>query len=167
MIKKGIATTWNKLSLVANVLEKFGSYVLVAMVLLTTADIMLRKYFNSPLPFSFELTEFLLVIVAWCYIAFTTSKGRHVSVDTLTSHLSPKARKIIVTMGDFITVILFGLIAWQNVLQGFNVLHVGTTTAILHIPKYPFQFWVACGSALACLIFLFKVLHSMTGGAGK
>jgi TRAP-type C4-dicarboxylate transport system permease small subunit len=164
---KGIAGAWKRLSAIADILEKLGSYVLVAMVLLTSADIILRKYFNSPLPFTFEVTEYLLVVVAWCYIAFTTSKGRHVSVDTITSHFSPKVRKILVTIGDFITVTLFGLIAWQNVLQGINVLNNKSESAILHIPKYPFQFWVAFGAAMACLILLFKVLNELTGGTNK
>jgi TRAP-type C4-dicarboxylate transport system permease small subunit len=167
LFKKTVFATWHKLEMVAGILEKFGSYVLVAMVLLTSTDIMLRKFLNSPLPFSYELTEFLLVVVAWSYIAFTTSKGRHVSVDTVTSHFKPRARKITMLIGDIVTIILFGLICWQNVVQGFNVLDVGTTSAILHIPKYPFQFWVAFGSALACLIFLFKVLYSWMGGADK
>jgi TRAP-type C4-dicarboxylate transport system permease small subunit len=160
-LKKFIGVSWDRLAKTANVFEKLGSYVLVAMVLLTSTDIILRKYFNSPLPFTFEVTEFMLVIVAWSYIAFTTSKGRHVCVDSVTCHLPSKTRKILLIIGDFITVVFFGLICWQNVLQGFNVLDVGTTTAILHIPKYPFQFWVAFGSGLACLIFLFKTLNDL------
>lgn len=165
-LKKSINAIWNRLSTIANILEKLGSYVLVAMVLLTSTDIILRK-FNSPLPFTFEVTEYLLVIVAWCYIAFTTSKGRHVSVDTITSHFRPKIRRFTVLIGDFITITLFGLIAWQNVLQGINVLNINAESAILHIPKYPFQFWVAFGAGMACLIFLFKVLNSLLGGNDK
>ncbi len=165
--RNGIYAIWSKLALVANILEKLGSYTLVAMVLLTSTDITLRKFFNSPLPYTFEVTEYLLVIVAWCYIAFTTSKGRHVSVDTITSRFPRKVRKVILIVGDFITIILFGLIAWQSFLQGLNVLNVGTVSAILHIPKYPFQFWVAFGSAMACIIFLFKVLNDLFGRANK
>jgi TRAP-type transport system small permease protein len=164
---KAIRSAWDWSAKIADVLEKIGSYVLVAMVLLTSTDIILRKYFNSPLPFTFEVTEYLLVIIAWCYIAFTTSKGRHVSVDTVTSHLPPKTHKIILIIGDFVTIILFGLIAWQNVLQGINVLNIKAESAILHIPKYPFQFWVAFGAAMACIIFLFKVLNSLVGGSDK
>jgi TRAP-type C4-dicarboxylate transport system permease small subunit len=102
LLKKGVFATWHRLETIAGILEKFGSYVLVAMVLLTSTDIFLRKFFNSPLPFSFELTEFLLVVVAWCYIAFTTSQGRHVSVDTVTSHFKPRARKVTLLIGDLI-----------------------------------------------------------------
>ena len=159
-----IGSVWQKLAKTAVVLEKLGSYVLVAMVVMTSADIISRKYFNSPFPFTFEVTEFMLVIVAWSYIAYTTSVGRHVSVDTVTSRLSFSSRKLIRLIGDFITVAFFGLICWQNVVQGISVLDIGTTTAILHIPKYPFQFWVAFGSGLACLIFLFKTLNNLMVG---
>jgi TRAP-type transport system small permease protein len=162
-----INTAWKGMASITGILEKLGSYVLVGMVLLTTADIILRRFFNSPLPYSYEVTEYLLVIVAWSYIAFTTSKGRHVSVDTVTSHFPPHVRKITLYIGDFITVILLGLISWQNVLQGMNVYNMGTTSAILHVIKWPFQYWVAFASALACIMFLFKTLNSILGGTEK
>ena len=162
-----INTAWNRMASITGVLEKLGSYVLVGMVLLTTADIMLRRFFNSPLPYSYEVIEYLLVVVAWSYIAFTTSKGRHVSVDTLTSHFTPSARRVTLYIGDFVTVILLGLISWQNFLQGMNVYTMGTTSAILHIIKWPFQYWVAFAAALACIMFLFKTLNDILGGTEK
>jgi TRAP-type C4-dicarboxylate transport system permease small subunit len=162
-----IKSTWNRMASITGILEKLGSYVLVGMVLLTSADIMLRRFFDSPFPFTYEVTEYLLVVVAWSYIAFTTSKGRHVSVDTLTSHFPKNVRRVTLYIGDFITVILLALICWQNVLQGMNVYSVKTTSAILHIPKYPFQYWVAFAAALACLMFLFRTLNSILGGNDK
>ena len=167
MLKKGVNAAGSTFSVIASGVEKFGSTILMAMVLLTVTDITLRRFFNSPLPFSFELTEFLLVVVAYCYIAYTTSIGRHISVDTITSHFPQTTRKRVRTAGDFITIILFGLIAWQNVLQGNHVLNLGATTAILHVPKYPFQYMVAFGSALACLVLLLKVLNSFLRGTAK
>ena len=158
-----VSTAWKGLASLAGILENIGSYVLVGMVLLTSADIFMRRFFNSPFPFTFEVTEYLLVVVAWCYIAFTTAQGRHVSVDTLTSRFSPRIRNNMLLIGDIITVILFGLIAWQNVLQGMNVYNVGTTSAILHVVKWPFQYWVAVGAALACILFLVKIINSVCG----
>jgi hypothetical protein len=70
-------------------------------------------------------------------------------------------------VGDFLTILLFALISWQNVIQGFNILHQGATTAILQVPRFPFQFWVALGSALACLVFFFKTVNSLLGGKTK
>ncbi len=167
MIGRFIASAWKWLDRFADGLEKIGSYVLVGMVLLTTSDIISRRFFNSPFPFTYEVTEYLLVVVAWCYIAFTTSKGRHVSVDTLTSRFPPRLRNNILVIGDFITIIFLGLISWQNILQARNVQELGTTSAIMHIPKYPFQFWVAIAAALACLMFLAKTLHALLGRQEK
>lgn len=152
---------------ISSVFEKIGSYVLVAMVILTSADIFLRKTFNAPFPFTYELVEFMLVLVAYCYVPFTTSLNRHVSMDTLTGRLPAKTRQRIILAGDFLTILLFALISWQNVIQGFNILHQGATTAILHVPRFPFQFWVVLGSALACLVLLFKVVNSLLGGKAK
>lgn len=163
MLKRIIITIWNACSRVANGIERLGSTVLTAMMLLTVTDIILRRFFNSPLPFSFELVEVILVVVAYSYIVYTTSAARHISVDTLTSRFPSSLRKRIRTIGDFITIVLFGLIGWQNILQGINVYKLGTTTAILQVPKFPFQFWVAFGSILACLFLLFKVLNSLFG----
>jgi TRAP-type C4-dicarboxylate transport system permease small subunit len=161
VLRRGIRAIWNVTASIAEILEKIGAYVLVGMVLLTTTDVILRRAFNSPLPFSYEMTEYLLVIVAWSFIAFTTSKGRHVSVDTLTSHFPPKAHKVTLYIGDFITIILFGLIAWQNVVQGINVFRIHATSPILGVPKYPFQYWVAFGAAFCFVMFLFKTLHDI------
>jgi len=167
MMAKGIGALVNILTAAASVLEKCGSYVLVAMMLLTTTDITLRRLFNSPFPFTYEIVEFMLVLVAYCYIPYATSLSRHVSMDTLTRRLPVTTRQRIVLIGDFLTVMLFGLISWQNVLQGINVMDQGATTGILHVPKYPFQFMVAFGSALACLVFLFRVLNNLLGGKAK
>jgi TRAP-type C4-dicarboxylate transport system permease small subunit len=163
MQKKSISELWKSLCSITSVIEKIGSYVLIAMMLLTVSDLILRRFFNSPLPFSFELVEFLLVVVAYCYIPYVPSTGRHVSVDTLTSRLPRSTRDKIVIGGDFVTAIVFGLISWQNVLQGFNVMNLGATTAILHVPKFPFQFWVAFGSGVACIAVLVKTLNSIAG----
>ena len=167
MFKQLVKTAGSRMASITGILEKLGSYVLVGMVLLTTADIIMRRFFNSPFPFTFEITEYLLVIVAWSYIAFTTSKGRHVSVDTLTNYFPPKTRKITLYVGDFITVALLGLISWQSYLQGMNVYGQGATSAILHLPKWPFQFWVSLAAALACIMFLIKTLNSILSGVAK
>jgi len=90
-----------------------------------------------------------------------------VRMDTLTSRFPAATRNKIILAGDFLTIILFALISWQNVLQGLNVLHQGATTAILHVPKFPFQFMVALGSALACLVFLSKIIKRLSEGETK
>ena len=139
----------------------------MAMVLLTVTDITLRRVFNSPLPFSFELTETLLVIVVFCSVAYTTYIGRHISIDVIVSRFPLKTRKSIETVIDFICAALFGLVAWRSILRAIHIWNIEQVTGILEIPIYPFIFIVALGSTLASLILLVKVINSIIGEAGK
>jgi len=164
MLNRVFNTIWNFCSAIAGGIERIGSTVLTAMMLLTVSDIILRRFFNSPLPYSFELIEVTLVVVAYCYIVYTTSVARHISVDTLTSRFPSLLRKRLRTIGDFITILLFGLIGWQSIIQGIHLRTMGQTTAILDIPKYPFQFIIAIGGLLACVFLLIKVVNSLLGG---
>jgi len=164
MLRQGLNTARKYCLAIAGVIEKFGSTVLAAMMLLTVSDIILRRFFNSPLPYSFELVEVLLVVVAYSYIVYTTTNSRHISVDTVTSHFPSLIRKRLRTIGDFITIILFGLIGWQSITQGIHLYEMGQTTAILHLPKFPFQLVLAAGGFLACIFLLIKVLNSLLGG---
>ena len=167
MLKKVISGARSTISAIVSGVEKIGSGVLVAMMLLIATDITLRRVFNSPLPFSFEVLEVLLVVVAYCYVAYTTSIGRHVSINVLVSRFSPRAEKSCTIVADFITVILFGMVGWQSIVQGLHVQEFGTTTALLEIPKSPFVFTVAFGCILACLVLLVKVLHSIIEGTAE
>ena len=144
-----------------------GAGVLMAMVLLTAVDVTLRRVFNSPLPFSFELIDAALVIVVFCSVAYTTSVDRHVSIDVLTSRFQPKAQLAIMTATDFFSAVLFGLITWRATIHAMKFLDTGYETGILKIPLYPFGFIVALGCALACLLLLVKVIKSITGEARK
>lgn len=163
MLIKRIDTIWKYCFKIACGIERFGSTVLTAMMLLTVTDIILRRFFNSPLPYSFELVEVTLVVVAYCYIVYTTSKARHISIDTLTTRFPTHVRRVLVYIGDIITIILLGFIGWQSIIQGIHLADMGQTTAILKIPKFPFEFVIAAGGLLAGLFLLIKTLHSIFG----
>ena len=137
-----------------------GMAVLMGMMLLTVIDITLRRVFNSPLPYSFELTENFLVVVAFCSIAFTTSVGRHISINVLVEKSPPWARKYTERVTDLICVAVFFLVAWRSTLRAIHMIDIGQVTGVLEMPYYPFFFVVALGSALAGLTILLQMVNS-------
>ena len=155
------------LMLISRRVGDVGVTVLMVMMMLTVVDITLRRVFNSPLPFGFELVEVMLVIVAFCSIAYTTSIGRHVSIDVLTMKFPAKAQAVIVIVTDFFSAVIFGLATWRAVIHAMRFLGSGYETGILKIPLYPFVFVVALGCALACLLLLAKVVKSINGEGSK
>lgn len=155
------------LSLISCRVRDLGAIVLMAMVLLVVVDVSLRRLFNSPLPFSFELIGIMLVIVVYCFVAYSTSTGRHVGVDVLTTRFPPKTKTTIDLVMDFLSAVLFGLIGWQSIVQGIHIWDIGTETGILRIPYYPFLFVVALGSILACLALIIGLAYFIIGALRK
>jgi len=155
------------ISLVSRRARDVGVSVLMAMVLLVVVDVTLRRVFNSPLPFSFELIGIMLVVVVFCFVAYSTATGRHVSIDVLVARFSPKARSGTDLFTDFLSAVLFGLIGWQCIVQGMHIWDAGVETGILNIPHYPFLFIVAFGSIVASLAIFLAIVNYMVRAVRK
>lgn len=164
-MKKVFHALERAVGLVCRRIGDLGIAVLMGMMLLTVTDVTLRRVFNRPLSFSFEVTEGLLMVAVFCAIAYTTSTGRHISIDVLVERFPERARRKVETVVDFWSAILFLLVAWQSTLRGFHILDIGQVTGILEVPYYPFFFFVALGSTLAGLAILFRAINSLYGEA--
>ncbi len=72
------------------------SYVSMAwlplLMCLTTLDVALRYFLNRPLYGVMEYSEFMLVPIVWFSLAYVSSVGGHVTMDTLVSRLSERRR---------------------------------------------------------------------------
>ena len=147
------------LSLISYRVSNLGQSVLMAMVLLVVADVVLRRAFNSPLPFSYELVEVMLVVAVFFAVAYTGTQKSHVGVDVLVSRFPPKAQAIVNAVIWLISTGLFGFVSWQSIAYGMRIWDIGQETAILGVPYYPFVFVVALGSILLALVLLVQFLN--------
>jgi TRAP-type C4-dicarboxylate transport system permease small subunit len=161
MISKVFDTLLNGLSVISSKVVGFGSTALMLIMLLIVIDVILRRIFNSPLPFSYELTELMLVVVFSSFLLYSTATGRHVGIDVLISRFPAKVKKNIITVVDFLSVIFLGLIGWRSMILGLKVLDLGTTSGILHIPQFAFLLFLGFCTTLASLVLLVKVLNSL------
>lgn len=137
--------------------------VLMLLVLLIVADVTLRRVFNSPLTFSYEIIGFGLVIVIWGAILYSTSQERHISIDVLVSHLSAKIRQFLRLIFDLVSAVVFFLIGWQSISYAIKSRNLHQASPILDLPIYFFIFIVALGSILAGLILLIIFIDSIRG----
>lgn len=142
--------------------SKFLSYVagmvLIAMMLLTTADVAGRYLFNMPILGVFELTEYMMVCLVFCSLAYTQSKKAHVAVDILATLIPPQGRRAVDIINYLLSFFVLALITWKSIERGFEVMATKEFSAILQIPVYPFMFLVALGSAALCIEYLKDLL---------
>jgi len=148
---------------VSRLADSVGRIILALMVLLITLDVVLRYFFNRPIKGSYELVQFLLVLLVFLGLAYIQTKKGHVSVSLITAKLSPRQRSVVGSATYFLCLIIFSLISWRCILQAETLRVCGTSSDTLSIPNFPFMWLVAFGSVLLCLVFLIDFIRSING----
>jgi C4-dicarboxylate transporter DctM subunit len=153
---------------ITKIANGLGVSCLFVLMLLISADVSGRYFLGRPITGAFEITDLAMVLIVFLGIAFTALKGGHVSLgDLLLGRFSNRLRAFIVTTTNILGLCLFGLIVWQSILQA-NLLRLkGAVSELLLIPVYPFQWVVAFGSALLCIVLLFDIRASLAQMTAK
>ena len=136
---------------------------LVALMLLVTVDVIMRRALNSPIYGSYEIEKFMLTIVVFMVLAYIMSNKGHIVVNTFTSSFPPRLRRVATSLGYLLTLIIIGLICWGSVIYGVDMVKAGEKSLLLPIPVAPFIFIAAYGSAILFLATLFHFLYILAG----
>lgn len=135
----------------------------VAMMLLVTADVFMRRALNQPIFGAYEVGKVLLVIVVFCGVAYVMSVKGHVVVDTLVRLYPKSLQRVVTAFAYLLSLIIVALISWQSVVYGMDMVRVGETSVLLRILVSPFIFIVAFGSAILFLVILVQFIYILAG----
>ena len=79
----------------SNIMDRIASVVLFFMMLLTIADVFLRKIFNKSILGTVEVSEFMLVILIFFALAHTEVLNGHVKVDLVLSRFGERVQGLL------------------------------------------------------------------------
>jgi TRAP-type C4-dicarboxylate transport system permease small subunit len=144
-------------------LDTIAGWSLVAMMMLTVADVILRL-FRRPILGTYEIVGLLGAMVIAFAMPHTTLQRGHVSVEVLVSNLSPSAQSIITLITRILSLVLFGLVAWECVQYGNDLKASGEVSMTLRLPFYPILYGIAVASVGVCLVVMNGILKSMARG---
>jgi len=147
-------TVLKKLGWLSNKLSYLGAVALFIMMLLTAADVAGRYLFNRPILGAFELTEFLVLILIFSFLAHAQAEKTHVSVDLLVGRFSKKWQKVIGFFNHAVCLALMGLFVWMTTLRVMELKEYAEASSNLGIPKYPFAAFVVIGFAVLGLEYI-------------
>ena len=139
-----------------------GGFFLVAMVILTCGNILLRIIW-VPIPGTFELMGFFGALVAALALGFTQIKRGHIAVDVLILTFSRKKRRFLNILNSLLGAVFIGLCAWQLIGTGATISRTGEVTETLRIIYHPFVYAVALGFAVLALVFVSDLLRALQG----
>ena len=143
-----------RLGRISRFLAYLGALALFAMMCLTMADVVGRYLFNAPVLGAFELTEYLVLIMIFSFLAYTQSCGSHVSVDLVVSHLPKKGRIYIELFNHVVCLLLMALIGWMGLERALELKATGEISPNLSIPHYPFAIFLVIGCTVMCIEYL-------------
>ena len=145
-----------------------ASTALVAMMLLTVADVCGRYIFNKPIKGTWELVGFLLVAAGSLGLGYCQVKKAHIRIDFLLQRFPEKMRAIITTIANFLGFAAFSVLSWRCVLYAqYYLTATGNATDTLHIPLFPFVLVLAVGTGMLALVLLFDFIYSLSKVRGK
>ena len=146
------------LSRIMNIL---ASVVLVAMMLLTVSDVCLRYFLNRPIIGATELTENMMVCMAFFALAWCAGQQGHLKVDLVVMRFSNRVQAVFDSLTLSVGMIMVALIAWRSFMEGMAVRELNIISSPLRIPAFPFYYVVAAGSALLCLMMAGQLIQNI------
>ena len=139
---------------------------IVAMMLLTCADVILR-YFRRPIPGTYELVCFLGAVAVAFAMAHTSVERGHVAVSIVVRLFPKRIQDLIESITGSFGFAFFALIAWQSVIYANDLRAYGEVSLTLQLPFYPFVYGIGFSAAAVCLVLLADLFKSLMKVFGK
>ncbi|MBL8697109.1 MAG: TRAP transporter small permease [Alphaproteobacteria bacterium] len=143
-----------ELGRIGRVLELVGGAMILAMMVVTTIDVVGRYFFSKPLWGGFETTEILMGLVIFAGMPLATARREHITIDLFDAYLGLRARCWQAAIGDIVCAGASAVLAWRMWLRGGQLLSVGETTLQLGVPRGLIACAMAVLMAAAALVFV-------------
>ena len=143
-MKKVLCGVLDVFCFIAENLSIIGGIALVAMMVLTIVDVVLRR-FGSTVTGNVELISYLICVVV--FLGF----GKSVFIDSFTKvevFDFRKAEPFIKALMDVIHVVMCGFTSYYCFAQSTVARRMGTSSLMLDIPRWPFIFLSGVGFLL-------------------
>lgn len=142
-----------------------GAIWVVLIMLLITADVSGRAFFNTPLVGVPEIVKISVVGLVWCMMPHTLKIGAHLRSTILLDRMPPGARCAVDILGCVLGAVMFGLIVYSGWDQMIDAWRIGEFEGEepVRVPTYPVRSLVIIGAALTSLQFLVMLVEHVRG----
>lgn len=108
--------------------------LLIAMTVLTVAQVFNRYVLGAPLSWPEEVSAWLFVWLSFIGMSFGRRHGAFISIDIFTKWLLPRHTSAVTVFADLCTLMCFGLFAYGAYLYLAAAVSVGQLTPVTRLP---------------------------------
>lgn len=154
----------NLLDLLARVCALLGGLVVVAITLVTTASIVGRWLFDTPLSGDTELIEYGMAVVVAAFLPLCQWRRANIIVDFFTTRMSARGQRALDRLGALLIALMMAVITWRTAVGALDQKSSGATTMLLQWPEWVAYALMLPPLALTAAIALYM---SVTGRSGQ
>jgi TRAP-type C4-dicarboxylate transport system permease small subunit len=118
---------------------------IMVLMLLVTANVCGRYFFNSPITGTPELACLLMIIVVFPALAWAALEGKHIKVDFIMEWFPQRVQVIVDSIILLVALGIFAVITWQSFPAALKSTDV---SSLLRVPQAPFYWVMAVGWAI-------------------
>ncbi len=143
-----------------------ASLWVMALMLLITADVVGRGFFNMPIPGVPEIVKFSVVAMFWLQIAYTLRTGKHLRTTLLLGVMPRWMQTSVLVVNCLLGIAIFGFIVWL----GWGEMMVSYENDIfegehpVRILVWPIWATLVFGAVLMALQYLLDVVRLIVRG---
>ena len=128
------------------------------MMMLNVVDVLLAKFFKSPIVGTYELTQRLLMCAVFTSFAYAQSKKAHINMTILIAVFPRVIRFILFTLMSVISVVAAGAMTYAAAIQMNVAITTGYMTEVLYIPLWPFYLVETIAMAIFTLALIYDTV---------
>jgi len=99
---------------ITDILAYIAGFFLVYIVISVTLDVIFRYFFNSPLPYTLDISEILLHFITFLTAAWVMKRNGHVKMDFILASLKKKHELFMYGITSIVAAIICLVLCWYS-----------------------------------------------------
>jgi TRAP-type C4-dicarboxylate transport system permease small subunit len=153
---RGIAWRLNRVA------AALGCAALLAMIALITLQVVMRRFFNSPIDYTDEVSGYLLVAVTLCGLSYAMEKGDHIRVDMGLDRLPPRVLRGLRVAWCMVGLAFSAVLVFETARYAIESVRLGSVSIDSQTLVWPIQALLPAGFALLGLELVAQLLVALT-----
>lgn len=138
------------------VLALIAGLAILVMIGVTVIDVILR-IFGTGITGAYDIVRIMGIIAISFSLPYVTAIKGHIAIEFFYHRFSRTGRIILDSSFRTISVLVFLLLAWRNILYGLLLLNSNQVMQTLPIPV----FWIPWMISLSCVLMILTILYHL------
>jgi TRAP-type C4-dicarboxylate transport system permease small subunit len=145
---------------IENALSLVSATLILLTMLLVSAEVISRKFFNTPIPGQLELGELLMPPIIFLAIAYTQSTGGHVRMTIVIDHMPPAWGHVTEIVVKLLAIAVYAVLCFYSAKYAYRTWQYhDVTMSPPYFLIWPSAVMVPIGIFLTTLRVYLEVLH--------